>query len=68
MITTNYCPNNRPYELVVFDVRVPGAVERLLSERVAWRGDATVELLGPDHAALIIHAGGAARKTERRAA
>ncbi len=61
-------PDNRPYELVVFDVRTPGAVERLLSERAAWGEDAAVELLDPDHAALIVRAGGAARIAERRAA
>ena len=58
----------RPYELVVFDVRVPGATERLVSERTAWREDATVEPLGADHAALIVRAGGAARTHNRRAA
>lgn len=61
-------PDNGPYELVVFDVRVPGAAERLISERAAWREDAKIELLGPDHAALIVRAGGAARRTGRRTA
>lgn len=62
------CFGSRPYELVVFDVRAPGTVERLLSERAAWGEDAAVELLGPDHAVLIVRAGGAARIAERRAA
>lgn len=60
--------HNRPYELVVFDVRVTGAVERLLSERAAWGEDAAVELLDPNHAVLIVRAGGAARMDRRRAA
>lgn len=60
--------DNRSYELAVFDVRLPGAVERLLSERAAWGEDAAVELLDPDHAVLIVRAGGAARIAERRAA
>lgn len=61
-------PDNRPYELVVFDIRAPGVVERLLSERAAWGEDAAVELLDADHAALIVRAGGAARMVGRRAA
>lgn len=60
--------DNRPYELAVFDVRRPGTVERLLSERAAWGEDAAVELLDPDHAVLIVRAGGAARIAERRVA
>jgi hypothetical protein len=58
---------DRPYELVVFDVRTPGAVERLLSERSAWGEDAAVERLGPHHAVLIVRAGGAVRMEGRRA-
>jgi hypothetical protein len=46
-------------ELVAFDVRVPGATRRLLSEGAAWRGCAHVELLDPHHAVLIIRPGGA---------
>ncbi len=60
--------DNRPYELVAFDIRAPGVVERLLSERAAWGEDAAVELLDPDHAVLIVRAGGAARIAERRVA
>jgi hypothetical protein len=60
--------DNRPYELIVFDIRAPGAVERLLSERAAWGEDAAVEQLDPDHAVLIVRAGGAARVDKRRAA
>ncbi len=56
------------YELVAFDLRVPGALWRLISEGSAWRGCAHVELLGPRHAILVIRAGGAARHRERRAA
>lgn len=61
-------PGKGPYELVVFDVRTPGAVERLFSERAAWGKDAVVELLDPDHVALIVRAGGADRMGDRRAA
>jgi hypothetical protein len=65
MTSTTLRPGSSPYELVVFDVRSPGAVERLLSERAAWGKDAAVELLDPDHAVLIVRAGGAARIAER---
>lgn len=57
------------YELVAFDVRVPGATNRLVSEGAAWRGKAHVELLDPHHAILIVRAGGATHGFgERRAA
>lgn len=68
MTSTTFRPDNRPYELVVFDIRAPGVVERLLSERAAWGEDAAVELLDADHAALIVRAGGATRIVGRRAA
>lgn len=68
MTSTTFRPDNRPYELVVFEIRAPGVVERLLSERAAWGEDATVELLDADHAALIVRAGGAAWMGRRRAA
>jgi hypothetical protein len=68
MTSTRFHPRWGPYELVVFDVRAPGAIERLLSERAAWGEDAVVELLDPDHAALIVRAGGAARMGDGRAA
>ncbi len=68
MTSTSFCFGSGTYELVVFDVRVPGAALRLLSERAAWGEDAAVELLNRDHAALIVRAGGAARIAERRAA
>ncbi|MGH3085707.1 MAG: hypothetical protein ACRDSJ_00130 [Rubrobacteraceae bacterium] len=55
------------YELVVFDLRVSGATERMISEGAAWRGGARVEFLSPGHAVLVVRAGEAAR-VERRAA
>lgn len=68
MTSTSLRPDNKPCELVVFDVRESGVIERLLSERAAWGEDASVELLDHDHAVLIVRAGGAARIAERRAA
>lgn len=56
------------YELVAFDLRVSGALWRLISEGSAWRRHAYVELLGSRHAILVIRAGGAVRGSGRRAA
>jgi hypothetical protein len=58
--------DRRPYELVVFDTREPGITEHLSSQRAAWRKSATVESLDPDHAALIVRAGGAVQRDQRR--
>lgn len=57
----------RTCELIAFDIRMPGAAKRLVSEGAAWRGSAHVELLDPHHAVLVVRAGGA-RETEGRAA
>ena len=59
---------DKPYELIVFDIRVPGTLERLRSEQAAWREHARVEPLGPDHAVLVVLAGGAATPSEGRRA
>ena len=56
-----------PYELIVFDLGASQARRRLLSERAAWGEDATVELLDPDHAAMIVKSGGAFRIFEKKA-
>jgi hypothetical protein len=68
MTSTTFHLGDGPYELVIFDLRAPGARRRLRSERAAWGENAAVELLDPDHAALIVRAGGAARIDERSAA
>lgn len=47
------------YELVAFDLRVPGAMKRLISEGAAWRHHAHVEMLDLCHAILVVRAGGA---------
>ncbi len=57
----------RTCELIAFDIRVPGAAKRLVSEGAAWRGSAHVELLDPHHAVLVVRTGGA-REAEGRAA
>jgi hypothetical protein len=66
MTSTSSPLQDRSYELVVFDFRAPGAIERLFSERTAWGEDAAVELLGPHHAVLIVRAGGATRMDKGR--
>jgi len=45
--------------VVLFDLRYPGARERLAREHAAWGGSATGEQLDTGHAALIIRPGGA---------
>jgi len=45
--------------VVVFDTRIPGIAERLHRERAAWRENADIKALSPDHLALIVKPGGA---------
>jgi len=53
--------NDRDYTLAVFDLRVPGSVVRLHSERAAWQEHADIEMLDFNHAVLIIWPGAARR-------
>jgi hypothetical protein len=57
----NYHTNNVPMLLVVFHLQTPNAVQRLHRERDGWQGNSEIEMLGPDHAVLIIRAGGTRR-------
>jgi hypothetical protein len=53
---------NTPKCLVVlFDLRYPGAEERLQREQAAWRGFARAEVLTAGHSGLIIWPGAATR-------
>ena len=52
---------SREYTLVIFDLRVPGSVERLQRERAAWQGYADIEVSDLDHAVLVVQPGGAQR-------
>lgn len=47
--------------LVVFDVRIPGAAERLYSERAAWGEYGDIEALDREHYVLVVRPGGARR-------
>ena len=47
--------------LVIFNIRIPGAADRLHSERAAWGECGDIETLDQDHYVLIVHPGGARR-------
>jgi hypothetical protein len=53
--------NSGESTLVIFDLRIPGGIKRLNSERAAWREYADIEMLDFDHAVLIIEPGAARR-------
>jgi hypothetical protein len=46
--------------ITIFDLRYPGAEERLRREHAAWRGYSDIEPLTADSALLILWPGGAA--------
>ena len=54
-------PNGARYLISVFDLRHPGAEERLNRERDAWCGSAEVERLTAETSVLIVRPGAAAR-------
>ena len=51
------CRNSGQFTLVIFDLRIPGAVARLHSERAAWQGCADIQMLDFDHSVLIVRPG-----------
>lgn len=54
-------PNGKPYDLSIFDLRIPGAIESYWSERVAWAEAGDIEMLDEDHIVLIVRPGSARR-------
>ena len=54
-------PDRRFYELAIYDVRIPGAAERLHNERAAWQEQSDIEALDQNHFVLIVQPGGARR-------
>ncbi len=54
-------PDHRSYELSIYDIRIPGATERLHRERVAWQEQSNIEAIDDDHFVLIVYPGGAER-------
>jgi hypothetical protein len=49
------------FTLIVFDLRIPGAVDRFHRERRAWAESGDVEMLDEDHPVLIVQPGSARR-------
>ena len=47
--------------LTLFDLRIPGVVERLHRERAAWQERSDIEALDQNHFVLIVQPGGARR-------
>ncbi len=54
-------PNAPSCLIEVFDVRIPGAAERLYSERAAWGEFGNIETLDKDHFVFVMRPGGARR-------
>jgi len=54
-------PDRRSYELVIYDIRIPGAAERLHRERAVWQEQSEMEAIDKNHFVLIVYAGGARR-------
>jgi hypothetical protein len=58
---TESYPKCGDFALTVFDLWLPGAMERVHRERAFWQGDSDIEMLDFDHAVLIIQLGGLRR-------
>ena len=54
-------PDRRSYELVIYDIRFPGAAEQLHRERAVWQEQSEMEAIDKNHFVLIVYAGGARR-------
>lgn len=54
-----YPTDDCPYELAIFDFRVPGTGCRMRREMYAWKSCASMERLDQHHAVLIVQPGGA---------
>jgi hypothetical protein len=50
-------PEGRADVKVLFDLRIPGAAERLHRERAVWQEHSDIEALDSDHFILIIRVG-----------
>ena len=58
MIRPNpFYTSSEAYELVIFDLRIPGIAERLHRERAAWQERGDLEALDEDHFVLIVSPG-----------
>jgi hypothetical protein len=54
-------PSNPRCLIILFDLRCPGAKDRLRRAPEGWHGFADVERLDDEHAALVLRPGGALR-------
>jgi hypothetical protein len=54
-------PSSSECIVVLFDLRLPRAAERLYRERAAWQDHSGIEPLDQDHSVLIVRPGGARR-------
>lgn len=54
-------PRRQEQQIVLYDLHVPGMIERLRQARSAWGKSAYVEYLDERHVALVIKPGGARR-------
>jgi hypothetical protein len=50
-------PEGRADVTVLFDLRIPGAAERLHRERAVWQERSNIEALDEDHLVLILGSG-----------
>jgi hypothetical protein len=57
----DYYDTNLPTLLILVDLRDIDDVERFHHERAGWQGDSDIEMLSPNHAVLLVYAGGARR-------
>ncbi len=59
--TREYHDDSQPALLILFDTRIPGAVESFHHQRWAWVDAGDVEALDEDHYVLIVQSGAARR-------
>ena len=57
------CPRSSQYIIVLFDLRLPGTVDRLDRERAAWQAQCDIGALDENHFVLLVRPGGARRLT-----
>ena len=55
------CADRKFYELSIYDIRIPGATERVHRKRAVWQEQSDIEDIDNDRFVLIVYAGGARR-------
>jgi hypothetical protein len=56
-----FYPEGKADVTVLFDLRIPGAAERLHRARAVWQQRSDIEAVDEDHLILILGSGGGAR-------